>query len=267
MLFLTRLLPNSPMAEPEYMARHGIRIDETETIVETNTFSRADREIMVRLVCGFLLYMSWGILRYLLMHLQWDRGIRMIDFVHGHVEDVFAHPEEHPEASRLLAPVFALHPTMIAEEPPRQIMHFRRKGWGPFYAEVARFLEQRHGVVRDRALDAVLAVQEAVMPRAGVPKRARIALDHDVVTYVRRGMAAMLHGQVPGQRLSEYPPGALVVTDTRGLNSVDLPDYNAPVAGEDPRWELSSPLDPRCDEESHPRTEAPCPVPTGRSTF
>jgi radical SAM superfamily enzyme YgiQ (UPF0313 family) len=265
MLFLTQVLPNSPMAEPEYMARHGIRTDESDMVVETSSFSRVDRQVMLRVVCGFLLYMSWGILRYVLMHLQWDRGIRMIDFVHDHVEDVFAHPGEHPEASRLLAPVFTMRPTVLSDEPPRQVMHLRRSGWGPFYAEVARFLDRRYGVARDSALDAILAAQEAVMPRAGAPVRSHVVLGHDVVSYVQRGVAAMLHGQAPGARLSEYPPGSLVVTDTRGFNSVHLTAYNAPVAGEDPRWELSSALDPRGQQAGDGRTDAPCPVPTGRS--
>ncbi len=259
-IFFTRLLPNSPMAEPEYVERHGIRTDESDVVVATTSFTSAEHALMVQTGIGFLLYTGWGILRYLLMHLQWDHGIRMIDFVHAHVEEVLASPEEHPQAWRLLGPGCAMRPLQTADHPPTQVMHFQRNGWGSFYAEVERFVVRRYGVERDEALGAVMAAQEAVMPRASVRSPHALALRHDVVAYVRRGVDAMRRGQAPDQGLAEFPPGNLVVTDTRGFNRADVPACQAPIGCAEPGWELSSPLNPFAHADGRPDLHERSPV-------
>lgn len=244
-LFLTRLLPNSPMADPEYVARHSICTDDSEMVVATTTFTKADHDLMHRIGCAFLLYNNWAILRYLLMYLEWDHDIRAVDFIRDHVEAVRAHPDTNPEAALLLGPMLAMPPLRVTEEPPVHLQRFQRTGWGAFYAEVAAFLARRYGVAGGGALEAMLLAQEAVMPRAGASSRRRFDLQHDVSLYVKRGLEAMRAGRSPAARLEDFAAGELVVTDPLGSNRPVPLEWGTSLGGPDPRWQLASTLDPR----------------------
>ncbi|MBI2392091.1 MAG: radical SAM protein [Deltaproteobacteria bacterium] len=244
-IFPTRMLPNSPMAEPSYVAENRIRVDDTSTIVETATFTEAEWREMGRLASAFLIHHNWGVLRYVLMHLQWAHGLRAVDVIHDHTEAVWADPSAFPEASALLRPLFEVWPPELCGSTVATFGRFHERGWAPLFDELATFVERRYGVARDSAFDLVLRVQEAVMPRSGAPASRTLDLEHDFVAYVRSGCRAMLAGEAPQARLESFPRGSLPVRDEQGRNGVFEPDRLRNVTGGDPQWELASPLTER----------------------
>ncbi len=241
-IFPTRMLPNSPMADPSYVAEHRLRIDDSDTVIESATFTEAEWREMGRLTCAYLIHQNWAILRYLLMHLQWEHGLRAADVIHAHTEAVTTRPDELPEAAALLGPLLAVPPAQLCGADVTPFARFHAGGWRPFLDEVARFVEARYGVARTPAFEAVLQAQEAVLPRAGAPVGRAIELAHDVVEYVREGCAAMLRGEAPTRRLADHGPGALRVADPHGRNRKFEPLRLRAVTGGDPGWELESAL-------------------------
>jgi hypothetical protein len=113
-----------------------------------------------------------------------------------------------------------------------------------FYDELAGFLEQKYGVARDTALDAIVETQVALMPRTGKAVPLRASLAHDAVAYFEQFRAVGNLGAVPRSSfrpLREFGPGTLDVTDPGGLCT---PDRQVVISN--PwvvEWELSSPLE------------------------
>jgi radical SAM superfamily enzyme YgiQ (UPF0313 family) len=241
-IFPTRMLPNSPMADPAYVAEHRLRIDDSDTIVESATFTEAEWREMGRLTCAYLIHQNWAILRYLLMYLQWDHGLRAADVIHAHTEAIAAHPEAYPEATALLGALLVVPPAQLCGASVATFARFHSGGWRPLLEELAAFVEATYAVPRLQAFDAVLQAQEAVLPRAGAPTGRTITLGHDVAAYVRDGCAAMLRGDAPARRLEAYDAGTLAIKDTLRRNGKFEPLRLRAVTGGDPGWELGSAL-------------------------
>lgn len=224
-LFATRLLPNSPMADPEYVARHRIRVDESESIVETSSFTEDDWRLMHRIGIAFLLDHNWGVLRHVLLYLQLDHGVRAIDFVHAHAEAVRSAPERHPEAFALLGAALDTPPIRAPRADHVSVLHER--GWRPFLDEVMAFATERYGIARDSAAEVALGVQEAVLPRRGAQGVRTLPLEHDFAAYLHAGRAALRAGDIATRKpLREHGPGTLRVTHPREHERAlhDLPD-------------------------------------------
>ncbi len=244
-IFPTRILPNSPMADPEYCAEHGLRIDRAGTIVESATFTEAEWREMGRLACAFLVYQNWSVLKYVLMHLEWDHGLRAVDVIHEHAEAIWAHPEDLPEAAALLRPLLEVLPPDLGTCNVATFGRFHERGWAPLLDEFAAFVERFHGVARDAALDVALSAQGAVLPRRGAPARQVVPLAHDFVAYVRGGREVIFRGERPSTRLASFAPGELTVVDERNRNGPFDRDRLRRLIEGDLEWELPSSLHER----------------------
>jgi radical SAM protein with 4Fe4S-binding SPASM domain len=194
----TVLLPNSPMNAPEYRERFQIETDEANVLVATSSYTRDDFEEMKRLRLLFRACEHYGLLRHLFRWLQVEKGVRALDLLHDIDRAIVEDPGRYP----LLTWVGRYFDLITA--PPG--------GWPPFYDEVAQLLDERHGIVRDEAMETVLAVQKFLMPAHHRRFPARLDLPHDYVAWYQATSEGA--GVRP---LVEMPPGELIVDDPAGV--------------------------------------------------
>lgn len=202
--YLTVLLPNSPMAHRDYRAAHGIRTNANGYIAQTSTCSEDDLLYMDRLYGAYLATVEFGVMRYLLHHLQAERGLRAVDLVSTLLGDL---DENRPglEVTRAVIEVLG------NVQPARRGIFLRRAAlrldWDRFYREVVAYLAERYGVADDSALRTLVSVQQALVPRPFARYPKELALAHDVVDYFRDLFRA------EPRPLASYPSGSLQISD------------------------------------------------------
>jgi radical SAM superfamily enzyme YgiQ (UPF0313 family) len=223
--YVTRVLVNSPMNDPEYREKYRIETDENDEIVSTLSFTRDDLSAMKRLYDAYRLYETTGVLFYVLRYLQWDHGIDAADLLRRLVSVLSADPGAYPAL------------TWVDRFSP---WNLNVGGWRPFYEDVARYLDEQYGIERSSALDTALRVQEAVIREPGRAFPDAVPLAHDFVAWFRDHGGGTSRPSVSAP-LHTYPPAALVVNDPDDLCRLDLTrqrQYGYHFV----RWELQSPL-------------------------
>ncbi|HZN95118.1 MAG TPA: hypothetical protein VFB81_20530, partial [Myxococcales bacterium] len=219
--YQTILLPNSPMADPEYIRANKIELV-GNVLVGSYSYNIEDLSMMVRTARYYALMVNLSIMKYLLYHLQNDRGLRAVDVLARMVQK-FEYGDGHtryPLISWLLnryrsdrsnLAVDLLVPVLDAPS-----------SWDEFFLEVRDFVVEEFGVAGDAALETALAVQAAVMPREGEQYPLSVELKHDFVRYLEDHRA--VPAGTPRPPLSSYPPGRLVVTDPAELSKSERPE-------------------------------------------
>jgi radical SAM superfamily enzyme YgiQ (UPF0313 family) len=224
-VYPTRVLVNSPMADPAYRERYRIETDENDEVVSTFSFTRDDLRSMKTLHEAYRLYETSGVLFYVLRYLQWDHAIQAVEFLRRFIGVIGRDAGAYPAL------------TWVDRYSP---WNLNVGGWRPFYEEVARYLDEQYGIGWSPALETALRVQEAVLREPGRSFPERVSLAHDFEAWWRdhgagtsgRRVSAPLHG---------YPPAEMVVNDPDDLCRLDLTrqrQYGYHLL----RWELWSPL-------------------------
>lgn len=204
--YRTELLPNSPMADPDYMREHRIRVDDANFLISTASYTAADLKEMMAIWSAFDIADGYALMRYVLRYLQWDHGRPALEVLHAMVRTVGDEPAAYPALTWLLR-------------------HFPARrhalgGWGPLYREIGRFAHERLGVpAHDPTLAAVLRLNELLMPWPGRRFPEVHSLPFDVEAYYAHNLAA---GDAPRLRLCDLAPGTLTVTDPVGIGELDL---------------------------------------------
>jgi radical SAM superfamily enzyme YgiQ (UPF0313 family) len=203
----TQLLPNSPMADPDYMEKYRIEVDENDFLVACSSYSRDDLKRMKRIYDVYVAAEGYGALRYVARFLQWEHGKRAIDFLHELSDAVRSEPDRFPAITWVLA-FFNNVKCMPG-------------GWRRFYDEVRVFLREHYGIEPDSALEAVLQANELAMPDESIVYPRTVRLEHDFVAWfrdhnVRVGRPAEV------RPLRSYPEGEFQVDDPDGMASIDL---------------------------------------------
>jgi radical SAM superfamily enzyme YgiQ (UPF0313 family) len=202
--YRTQLLPNSPMADPEYMRKHAIRVDDQQYLVATSSYGEAELSEMLALWNAFDLSEGYALLRYALRYLQWDHGLPAAEVLYALVREVETDPARYPTVAWMLA-------------------HFLRErqvlgGWEPFYREVAAFVRARYGIGDEPGWLTALEVNRLMMPQAGRRFPDEVRLRHDFVAYFRDHSR---RGSRASRPLGEHPPGSLTITDPYRLCEID----------------------------------------------
>lgn len=202
--YRTQLLPNSPMADPEYLREHAIRVDAGKFLIATRSYSEADLQEMVAIWSAFDMADGYAVLRYALRYLQWDHALPATEVLHALVQAVRDTPARWPLLSWML----------------RHFLRERRvlEGWGPFYREFADFVQDRFGVGDSPDWRCVLRLSEIMMPEPGRRFPERHALPFDVASYFGERLRRGGDGSRP---LRAYPPGELQVQDPFRMCEID----------------------------------------------
>ena len=203
-----QMLPNSPMNDPEYRARHGIEVGEGNLVTSTATFTEADRRRMFRYRTADTIAERMGLLRHPLRYLQWDHDLAASDLIEHIMDTTDRDPLRFPTLSWVFG-YYDLHPTTAV-------------GWPVFYREFRQLVIEDFGIdPEDSAFEAVLQLQEFLMPIPGRTFPAVIELDHDYEAYYRSATRLLYttgHAALPEQRLTAHGPATFtVVGDPLGL--------------------------------------------------
>ncbi|MEI9997104.1 MAG: radical SAM protein [Rhizomicrobium sp.] len=233
-VYPTRLLPNSPMAHPDYMAKHKIKIDAENRVVESASFSQADLARMRRISKLYAGMVQARALKYPLLYLQLEHGLRSLDVLDALQERMESDPAS---VSQIVDSV---------EEYRENFAAMTVAEWTVFYAQFAAFVAGRYGV-DDAAFRIVLQVQAAVVPAPDRPLPAELAMAHDFAAWhAQLGRVRNIEDAraAAPPRLTQFGPGVLHISDPNdlcGANAHFLQDlYDIHII----EWELSSALMP-----------------------
>ena len=220
--YATELLPNSPMADPDYMKKYEIEVDRNNFLKSTFSYSTDDLHVMNMIFNLFSVADSFSTLRYVLRYLHWDHGITALDFLHELYNELESHPYRYP-ALTYASKVF---------------MHYLNVpgGWNEFYNEIADFTEKKYRIRRDSAFDAVLHYNEMVMPDDAFSYPLALRLEHDVPAYF--GDHNLREDQ-DHRPLVDYPPARATIYNKYAYGHIN---YNREqYDSHQVFWELQSP--------------------------
>jgi radical SAM superfamily enzyme YgiQ (UPF0313 family) len=219
----TQLLPNSPMAHPDYLARHRIETDENGFLVSCASYTAEELEQMKFTYHVYTVADGYGCLRHVLRFLQWEHSIPAIRVINDLAASFQHNPDRYPAIGWAIR-YFSLDKCMPG-------------GWRQFFDEVAAFVGEHYGVQHDAPLEVVLAVNEAAMPDEARDYPMTVELAHDYVSYFRDRQRA---GHQAIRPLADYPPGALEVSDPNRMAEIDF-EYQQYDTHQF-FWELHSPV-------------------------
>lgn len=202
----TQLLPNSPMADPEYRAKYRIEVDEKDFVVACHSFDRAELEAMKAAYYAFEIADGYGLLRYVLRYLQWEHGLKAMVVLHRLLDVVRDRPADYPALAWVLR-FFRTEKTVPG-------------GWREFYDQLGAFITTEYGIERDPALETALRVNEAAMPDDTLAYPRQVELDHDFTAWFLERKAA----PAPVRSLRDYPAASFVVDDPDLMAHIDM-DY------------------------------------------
>jgi radical SAM superfamily enzyme YgiQ (UPF0313 family) len=200
----TQLLPNSPMADPEYIKKYKIKCDDDNFLISTHSYTTNDLDTMKALYKTYTFADGYSLLRYVLRYLQWDYNIRAIDILFRLNETLKSHSDLYPKLA-FAANFF-------------ETDKFMPGGWRGFYDEVADFIFREYGIKSDLALKDVLRVNEAAMADQSCQYPLVLNLAHDFEKY----FADHKHQKEDkGAQLATYPSGSMTFDDPDGMSSID----------------------------------------------
>jgi len=237
-MWITEVLPNAPMNDPEYRERWSINADDTLVLLSSSTFTAEDRATMMRLRHAYTVFERFGLLRQVTRYAQWDHGVSVMTVLGRIVERSEHQPDRYPLLNWLMRyfDFFNVPPL----------------GWQAFAAEVGDFLSTEFGIGPSPDRETVLAAQVFLLPDSDRRLPATLALDHDLVAYVRDHNRRLWGDGVerPVRPLREYGPGELPVwgdpLDRCGRGQALNGDPRNEVLTESfwlvGHWELDSPL-------------------------
>lgn len=234
-IYPTIVLPNSPMNEPGYRTRHGIRIDSDGVVVGTDSYDDEDYDAMLRLRRVYRAGDHFGILRHVARWAQRDHGVAAVELYRRLLEVACDDPRRWPSL------------VWISRHLPRWTVP--PAGWRPLLEEVRSLLTTVYGLPDDSAMATALAVQEAHLPWPDAQFPRVMEVQHDYVAWAQQLPSSAGH-----RPLRTFGSGAIEVDDPRGVCSRELsshfrrhghPDVDSVMMNEfwiADEWELDSPL-------------------------
>ncbi|MEZ5470159.1 MAG: radical SAM protein [Marinicella sp.] len=203
----TQLLPNSPMANPEYIDKYQIKTDAQDFVVSSYSFSEQDLRWMKSMYQIYTMADGYSLLRYVIRYLQWEHDIRAIDFLDG----LLTFTRQNPNRFKQLT---------------WAVRFFNRDkcmpgGWTLFYQQVENYIEQQYSIEIDSGIKTILRVNQLCMPDDALSYPMQVELPHDFTAYFSSKNSQASHKDTP---LSSYPPAKFHVSDPNSMVSIDL-DY------------------------------------------
>lgn len=238
-IWITQLLPNSPLNDPAYREKYQIESDQL-LVLSTSTYTREDRAEMLRLRHAYTIFERFGLLRHVMRMVQWDHGVEAMTLLRRVIDVSRDDPGRYPLLNWVM----------------RYFDYFNVAplGWRSFTNEVRRFLADEFGIPVTTALDAVLELQAFLLPEFGRSFPETILLDHDYASYFAdktHNLWVTGHAEPSAKALEEYGPATFsVYADplnmcSTGLRTIDDPRNETMTDGEfwlGGQWELDSPL-------------------------
>ena len=203
----TQLLPNSPMADPEYLEKYQIKTDDNDFVISSHSFTEADLQWMKLMYQVYTMADGYSLLRYVIRYLQWEHDIRAVDFLQDLLRASQEQPNRFPQITWAIR-FFNQNKSMPG-------------GWTAFYQQVIEYVEQTYGITADSAFKTIVQVNQLCMPDDALKYPLQVRLAHDFTAYFTARSSEAAHKDKP---LSAYPPALFHVSDPNSMVNIDL-DY------------------------------------------
>ncbi len=243
-IFRTVVLPNSPMANPDYIAEHGLVADQTGMLIATQLLSVDELNHMEQLARLYRCAHTFGMFRYWLSYLQWEYGIDPVDFLDQLTLDAPNHPD--PWIAELYDQESPPHDILTSVPSLRE--RLRQNGqWHLFYAALKTYTFEKHPEVEDNAAFQVMQrVQIAVMPNSQEQFPLNLNLDHDFARYYLHNT----HQPEQILTLTSFEKALLLVEDPLNVSGESLFAHMKRRSRPMIIWELISPMSAEGTEAS-----------------
>jgi hypothetical protein len=211
----TVMLPNSPMADPNYQREHAIEVDDQNCVISTATMSAADIETAEIICRVFQGVHRFGILRYVVRWLQWEQGLSPLQVIHDLILDGEAQAR-YPLLGAFVSDA-RVNSTNI-DELVNTVMSFREQlrkssAWDALSTQFIAWACGRYNLRQDDALNELGRVQARLMPTAGSQFPDYVPMKHDVGRWYADWLAGC------GAALATYGPELLRVEDPYGQSN------------------------------------------------
>ncbi len=200
----TQLLPNSPMASPDYIEQYKIKTTDDGYLVSTYSYNEQELQMMKTLYKVFTMADGYSLFRYVLRYLQWEHGIKALDFLYELMCNLANNQKEFPLLN------FVINFFETEKSVPG--------GWLKFYQEVAKYLTRYYQIESSSGLSTVLLVSRMAMPEESLIYPAIIELKHDISAYFKVNMNADQFPKIP---LESFTGTQLTFSDSDGLVAID----------------------------------------------
>ncbi len=205
--FQTRMLMNSPMADPEYRKKYSIKVNADDYLISTFSYTEEDMRLMCQIYAAYRFLITHSTFVYVIKYLQWDHGIQALQFVHDLVRFLGANAKSDED----YACIYRLPPP----DPVFPIMKYVFQHCEQITRGLRKFVQTQYGLdSADACFDDVVKVNEAVLPNPQKSCPLNLQLQHDVVAYyevVRKANGAA----VP--KLASFGPGTIEIADPFGI--------------------------------------------------
>lgn len=203
----TQLLPNSPMADPEYIKKYQIETDDKDFLISTFSYTHNELKWMKAMYHIYTIADGYGLLRYVIRYLQWQYQIKATDFLSDLLTYVNKNPADFPKITWAIR-YFIGDKTMPG-------------GWADFYQQIGEFISQNYGIEMDSGFETVFKVSQYCMPDNSLRYPLTFKIQHDFSAYFAQNI------ENEGQRqhaLTDYPATNFQVSDPNNMVSIDM-DY------------------------------------------
>ncbi len=217
----TQLLPNSPMADPEYISKYEIKTDENDYLISCYSYTPAELDSMKSIYKMYVVAEGYSVIRYVLRYLQWEHNIQALTFLHKLEDEIRKYPDHYPSITWAIK-YFSADKCMPG-------------GWKRFYDEIALFAKNIYKIKRDPVFDTVLLVNEVVMPDDTIRYPLTVDLEYDFASYFIENNDKSISEKTP---LNDYPAGSLTIDDPDLMSLID--DVFSQYDSHQFFWELRS---------------------------
>jgi radical SAM superfamily enzyme YgiQ (UPF0313 family) len=203
----TQLLPNSPMADPDYVEKYKLKVDKDDFLISSYSYTESDFKWMKGIYRVYMMADGFSLLRYVIRYLQWEHDIRSIDFLNDLLSFVQKQPAYYQQIT------FAVRFFNQDKCMPG--------GWTLFYKQIGHYIQKKYSIPMDSGLQTILRVNQLCMPDDALNYPLRIDLAHDFTAYYSAKTSEVDYKDKP---LTDYPPAKFHVSDPNSMTSVDM-DY------------------------------------------
>jgi hypothetical protein len=239
----TSMMPNAPMAEPQYMKDNMIVTDANSMVASTSTFTAADLGYMKSLYSVYMFHVKLGVLKYYLYFLQVDHGVPAMTLLRRWLDAVLDEDPGMPISVRVFTQIFAME-TRTGD--------WAQLSWDDnasfLFGDIESYFEEIHAlverefnvVVGESERQTIFSVQSAVNPSLSRSYPHQLNLSHDAHDYFDRIKLAASLDRLPVSmpRLADLSAGSLVVGEVAPV--IDSIAFSKIMGHADEGWELKS---------------------------
>ncbi|MFT6274537.1 MAG: tRNA A37 methylthiotransferase MiaB [Halioglobus sp.] len=239
----TSMMPNAPMAEPQYMKDNMIVTDANSMVASTSTFTEADLGYMKSLYSVYMFHVKLGVLKYYLYFLQVDHGVPAMTLLRRWLDAVLDEDPDMPISVRVFTEIFAME-TRTGD--------WAQLSWDDdasfLFGDIQSYFEEIHSlverefnvVVGESERQAIFSVQSAVNPSVNRSYPHQLNLSHDVHDYFDKIKQAACLDRLPASmpRLADLSSGSLIVGEIAPV--VRSIAFSKIMGHADEGWELKS---------------------------